>query len=127
MKLTAKQAAERLNISYVVASGLMSHLEDVGKAKVVEKIFHSSGKGKPTRVYEVDQNVVLSFGDDIATPSVVVSEQTVDEVVAACTDAGAIEPVVETEPEVVSVAVPVESSGESVWEDDEDEDFTEAA
>lgn len=126
MKLTAKQAAERLNISYVVASGLMSHLEDVGKAKIVEKIFHSSGKGKPTRVYEVEQNVVISFGDDIATPSVAVSDQTVEEVVAACTDAGAIEPVVETEPEVVAVAVPVES-GESVWEDDEDEDFTEAA
>jgi hypothetical protein len=126
MKLTAKQAAERLNISYVVASGLMSHLEDVGKAKIVEKIFHSSGKGKPTRVYDVEQNVVISFGDDIATPSVAVSEQTVEEVVAACTEAGAIEPVVETEPEVVAVAVPVESS-ESVWEDDEDEDFTEAA
>ena len=74
MRLTAKQAAERLNISYVVASGLMSHLEDVGKATVVEKVFHASGKGKPTRVYEVENNVVLNFGEDILQTSVVESE-----------------------------------------------------
>lgn len=71
MKVTSKQVAERLNISYVVASGLMSHLEDVGKAKVVEKIFHESGRGKPTRVYEVDQNVVISLGDDVLQVAVV--------------------------------------------------------
>lgn len=72
MKLTAKQVADRLNISYVVAAGLMSHLEDVGKATVVEKVFHSSGRGKPTRVYEVEQNVLISFGEDIPQVSVVV-------------------------------------------------------
>lgn len=77
MKLTAKQAAERLNVSYVVAAGLMSHLEDVGKAKVVEKIFHESGRGKPTRVYEVDQNVLLNFGDNVAQVAVV--DQAVDQ------------------------------------------------
>jgi predicted ArsR family transcriptional regulator len=65
MKITAKQVAERLDVSYVVASGLMSHLVSAGRAKVAEKIFHQSGKGKPTRVYEVDQNVMISFGDDI--------------------------------------------------------------
>jgi len=63
MKLTAKEAAERLNISYVIAAGLLSHLEEVGKAKVVEKKFHASGKGKPTRIYEVDQYTSLNFGD----------------------------------------------------------------
>jgi predicted ArsR family transcriptional regulator len=70
MKLTAKEAAERLNISYVIAAGLLSHLEEVGKAKVVEKKFHTSGKGKPTRVYEVDQHTVLNFGDDVVATKV---------------------------------------------------------
>lgn len=65
MKLTAKEAAERLGVSYVVAAGIMSHLEDVGKAKVVEKKFHASGKGKPTRVYEVEQHTVLDFGAEV--------------------------------------------------------------
>lgn len=65
MKLTAKEAAERLGVSYVVAAGIMSHLEEVGKAKVVEKKFHSSGKGKPTRVYEVEQQTVLDFGAEV--------------------------------------------------------------
>lgn len=64
MRLTAKEAADRLGVSYVVAAGIMSHLEEVGKAKVVEKKFHASGKGKPTRVYEVDAHTVIDFGVD---------------------------------------------------------------
>jgi predicted ArsR family transcriptional regulator len=70
MKLTAKEAAERLSVSYVIAAGLLSHLEEVGKAKVVEKKFHSSGKGKPTRIYEVDQHTVLDFGSDVVATKV---------------------------------------------------------
>ena len=34
-RLTAKEAAERLGVSYVIAAGIMTHLEDMGKAKVV--------------------------------------------------------------------------------------------
>ena len=64
MKITARQVAERLDVSYVVASGLMSHLVASNKARVAEKIFHESGKGKPTRVYEVDNNVVINLGTD---------------------------------------------------------------
>ena len=70
MKLTAKEAAERLSVSYVIAAGLLSHLEEVGKAKVVEKKFHASGKGKPTRIYEVDQHTVLDFGSDVVATKV---------------------------------------------------------
>lgn len=80
MKLTAKEAAERLGVSYVIAAGILSHLEDVGKAKIVEKKFHSSGKGKPTRVYEVDQHTVIDFGEDIAKPEVVVESVVENEV-----------------------------------------------
>lgn len=90
MKLTAKEAAERLGVSYVIAAGIMSHLEEVGKAKVVEKKFHASGKGKPTRIYEVDQHTVIDFGEDVAKPEVVtetVAETEVVPVVETVTDA----------------------------------------
>ena len=78
MRLTAKEAADRLGVSYVIAAGIMSHLEDVGKAKVVEKKFHASGKGKPTRIYEVDQHTVIDFGEDVAKPEVVTETATTD-------------------------------------------------
>lgn len=127
MRLTAKQAAERLNISYVVASGLMSHLEDVGKAKIVEKIFHASGKGKPTRVYEVDNNVVLNFGEDVLQPSVV--EDTTPVVVEAKEEIVPMQVVAEETKEVAAEEiVPTEASTEDggYW-DDEDEDENLAA
>lgn len=82
MRLTAKDAAERLGVSYVIAAGIMAHLEEVGKAKVVEKKFHSSGRGKPTRVYEVENQTVIDFGEDVAKPEVVVAETTATEVVS---------------------------------------------
>lgn len=86
MKLTAKEAAERLGVSYVIAAGIMSHLEDVGKAKVVEKKFHASGKGKPTRIYEVDQHTVIDFGEDVAKPEVVVATKTEEDVTMTVVD-----------------------------------------
>lgn len=93
MKVTARQVADRLGIQYVVASGLLSHLEDVGKAVVVEKRFHESGRGKPTRVYEVDQNVVVNLGEDTAQVDAVV-EPAVEPAVEA-----AVEAAVESVPE----------------------------
>jgi predicted ArsR family transcriptional regulator len=73
MKVTAREAAIRLNVSYVVAAGLLSHLEEIGRATVVEKRFHASGKGKPTRVYEVEQDVALNFGAEDAVMPVPVA------------------------------------------------------
>ena len=136
MRLTAKQAAERLNLSYVVASGLMSHLEDVGKAKIVEKVFHASGKCKPTRVYEVESNVVISFGEDILQPSVV--EDAVAPVDVVSEDTALVEVVTEeivtmTVAESNTVEETVDSAPETISEepsyyyDDEDEDDAIAA
>ena len=130
MRLTAKQAAERLNISYVVASGLMSHLEDVGKAKVAEKIFHSSGKGKPTRVYEFDNNVVLNFGEDVlqvsvVEPTTVVAEDMVPVVVATEQFVEEIVPAVAavSEERTVEEIIPIQNEVEGGYHwDDEDED-----
>jgi len=128
MRLTAKQAADRLNISYVVASGLMSHLEDVGKAKVVEKVFHVSGKGKPTRVYEVDNNVVLNFGDDILQPAVVEDAVAVVEtppvVETVAEEIVPLQIVAEDSKDTVEEIVPTVADGGGYWDDeDEDEDM----
>jgi predicted ArsR family transcriptional regulator len=65
MKITAKEVAEHLGIDYVVASGLMTALVDKGIAKHVENRKHASGKGKPTRIFEVNQTISLEL---FATP-----------------------------------------------------------
>lgn len=61
VRTTASQLAEKLSISYVIASGLLSFLEQSGKAVVVDKIKHSSGRGKPTRLYELDKNLTIDL------------------------------------------------------------------
>lgn len=70
-KLNCKQVADRLGVSYVVASGLVAHLVKAGKATVVEKVFHESGKGKPTRVYEIEDNVTLDLSSVVEAVEVV--------------------------------------------------------
>lgn len=60
-KVNCKQVAERLSVSYVVAAGLVKHLVATGKATIVEKVFHESGKGKPVRFYEIEDGVSLDL------------------------------------------------------------------
>jgi predicted ArsR family transcriptional regulator len=60
-KVNCKQVAERLGVSYVVAAGLVKHLVATGKATIVEKVFHESGKGKPVRFYEIEDGVSLDL------------------------------------------------------------------
>jgi hypothetical protein len=87
VRVTTKETADRLGISYVVAAGLIAHLESVGKAVVVDKIRHESGKGKPTRVYLIDSDVSLDFNKvapvavdaPVAVPVDVVENDEVDE------------------------------------------------
>ena len=55
MKITARDVAEHLGCDYVVASGLLTVLVDKGIIKHAENRKHSSGKGKPTRVFEVER------------------------------------------------------------------------
>jgi predicted ArsR family transcriptional regulator len=77
MKITAKEVAEHLGIDYVVASGLMTALVDKGIAKHVENRKHASGKGKPTRVFEVNQTITLElFSTPKAAPVVAAPENT---------------------------------------------------
>jgi predicted ArsR family transcriptional regulator len=102
MRLTAKDVAARTGMSYVVAAGFMAYLEDKGKAVVVEKRFHESGRGKPTRVYEVDQHTMIDFGDAVV-PAVAGK---VEEVVPVVEVTEAVEAVEATE--IVEVAEAVE-------------------
>lgn len=80
-RMTVRQVEARLGVSYVVAAGLVSHLAKAGKATIVEKVFHESGKGKPTRVYEIDENVSLDLTG--ASEIVVVKPAPVAEVAEA--------------------------------------------
>lgn len=59
MRLTAKEVSERTGMSYIVASGLLAYLKNVGKATVEKRI---SGKGRPTLIYAIDQHTVFDFG-----------------------------------------------------------------
>jgi predicted ArsR family transcriptional regulator len=61
VRTTAAEFASKMGISYVISSGLLSYLEDIGSAQVVEKQRHSSGRGKPTRVYELDENLTINL------------------------------------------------------------------
>ena len=87
--MTVRQVETKLGVSYVVAAGIVSYLAKSGKATIVEKVFHESGKGKPTRVYEIDENVSLDLvgaGDLMVVKKVetpVVDEATPVEAVAA--------------------------------------------
>lgn len=61
MKITAREVAEHLGVDYVVAAGLMSMLMEKGVAKHVENRKTANGKGKPTRVFEVDRVISLEL------------------------------------------------------------------
>lgn len=72
MKITAREVAEHLGVDYVVAAGLMSMFLEKGVAKHVENRKTANGKGKPTRVFEVDRVISLELA---AAPQSVVLPQ----------------------------------------------------
>jgi hypothetical protein len=59
--ITCKELAEGLGCNYVIASGLINLLVKSGQAKVVDKVFHESGKGKPTRIYSIHNQVKIKI------------------------------------------------------------------
>lgn len=61
MKITAREVAEYLGVDYVVAAGFMSMLMEKGVAKHTENRKNANGKGKPTRVFEVDRVITLEL------------------------------------------------------------------
>jgi hypothetical protein len=61
MKITAREVSEHLGVDYVVAAGLMSMFLEKGVAKHVENRKNANGKGKPTRVFEIDRVITLEL------------------------------------------------------------------
>jgi|LakMenEpi03Aug12_release.lakeMendotaPanAssembly.Ray.scaffolds.fasta_scaffold278079_2 hypothetical protein len=78
-KLNCKQVAERLGVSYVVAAGVVKYLVAAGKATLVEKVAHSSGKGKPVRFYEIAEDVALDLSEKAVVAEVTVEGDDVAE------------------------------------------------
>jgi hypothetical protein len=61
MNMTARELSESLNISYPVAAGLCTLLEESGEIETVGKKTHWTGKGKKTKVYNFPNNININF------------------------------------------------------------------
>lgn len=59
--ITCKQLADEIGTSYAFAAGLMKLLVQTGQAFPKAKVFHKSGKGKPTTVYLVHNQVKINI------------------------------------------------------------------
>ena len=61
MQMTVKQEAAMLDVDYLMASNLIRFLEKRGDVKVVGKRPSLSGKGKPSKLYELPESVTIDF------------------------------------------------------------------
>lgn len=61
MKTTTKEFAERLNLDYAIASGVLRFLELKGHAKMVGVRPNLSRKGKGSKVYDIPEQVTLNL------------------------------------------------------------------
>lgn len=123
MKLNARQLAENLGISYVVSSGLIKLLLEMKQIELAEKVFHSSGKGKPTKIYNFPEEVSIAIKEVVRAepvvevgpapePEPVVEESSVQQV--------AEEVVEETSDNKELVSV---QSEQWYWDDEDDDDY----
>ncbi len=137
MKLNAKQLAENLGISYVVSSGLIKLLLEMKQIELAEKVFHSSGKGKPTKVYNFPEEVSIAIKEVVRADTVVELEsepepepvleestvqQVAEEVAEEATEVAEVAEVAEpSDKELVSVQS--EQSEQWYWDDEDDDDY----
>lgn len=127
MKLNARQLAENLGISYVVSSGLIKLLLEMKQIELAEKVFHSSGKGKPTKIYNFPEEVSIAIKEVVQAE---VSSETQVEPVVELEPEPEPEPVVE-EPVVEEVVEETSDNKELVsvqseqwyWDDEDDDDY----
>jgi len=61
MQMTSRELSEALGVSYPVAAGLLTLLQDAGLVRVVGKKAHWSGLGKKTAVYDLSTPITLDF------------------------------------------------------------------
>ena len=127
MKLNAKQLAENLETSYVVATGLIKVLLKQKQIELAEKTFHSSGKGAPTKSYNFPEELIISIRETLSEEEGFEAEA--QEIAASPEIQGIQEVETEVEPVPTDVAheevqeeVAVAVSSEEYWYDDDDED-----
>lgn len=125
MKLNARQLAENLGISYVVSSGLIKLLLEMKQIELAEKVFHSSGKGKPTKIYNFPEEVSIAIKEVVRAEPVVevgpAPEPEPEPVVEESSVQQVAEEVVEEtsdNKELVSV-----QSEQWYWDDEDDDDY----
>ena len=121
MKLNARQLAENLGISYVVSSGLIKLLLEMKQIELAEKVFHSSGKGKPTKIYNFPEEVSIAIKEVVRAEPVVELELELE-----------LEPEPEPEPVVEEPVVEETSDNKELvsvlseqwyWDDEDDDDY----
>jgi predicted transcriptional regulator len=61
MQMTSRELSEALGISYPVAAGLLTLLEDAGLIRAAGKKAHWTGKGKKTKVFDLSTPITLDF------------------------------------------------------------------
>lgn len=61
VKVTANELAELLKIDYVTASAIAKLMVAQGKGKLGEPRPQPNGKGKPSNVYELDDEFTLKL------------------------------------------------------------------
>lgn len=66
MITTVKELSESNGVSYIVAHGFVKFLESRDLAKVVQKK-KQSGRGKPTNIYDVSDDIAKIFS--LASPT----------------------------------------------------------
>ena len=120
MKLNARQLAENLGISYVVSSGLIKLLLEMKQIELAEKVFHSSGKGNPTKIYNFPEEVSIAIKEVVQAEPVVELESEPEPVLEKPTVQQVAEEVVEetSDKELVSV-----QSEQWYWDDEDDDDY----
>ena len=118
MKLNAKQLAENLGVSYVVSAGLIKLLLSQKQIEVVDKVFHPSGKGKPTKFYSFPEELTIAIKEVVS--SEVEQEPVLEqEVIEEVQD----EPVLDQYEAETQEPEPVMANTSENWYwDDEDED-----
>jgi ribosomal protein S25 len=65
IKLTTNELAKRMGVEYGVAASIIKLMQKYGKAKECGKIPTLSGKGKPSTIYEIEEEFSLSFKENV--------------------------------------------------------------
>jgi hypothetical protein len=62
MKMTIKEFSDYTGVNVLDAGGFIRFMESKGFAEIVEKRKPSSGKGKPSNVYQFKEDVIKFVG-----------------------------------------------------------------